>query len=402
MEIGKPAPRHGGRVSETHFDVAIIGGGVIGCASAYFLKTAGVERVCVIEPDATYAKAATPVATGGCRRLFALPENIQMSQFSIEFFKTFGKHVAVEGNAPDVQWKEQGYLFVVGQGHEKTLEANSRTQERLGVKVELMDRARIAARYPWMRSDDLALGVLSPEDGWLDPNSVLQGFKKKAQALGAQFLRDRVVDVYTRGSKVTELELASGARVRGGAIVNAAGYWAASIAKLAGMDLPVNPMRRFEHYVELAQRLPPMPLIKDPDRLVIRPEGKGYSVGLVRSDEPRGFNFDVDPGYFENVVWPACARRIPAFEQLKLRREWAGLYDECELDGNMILGNWPLRLENFYVACGFSGHGLMHAPAVGRALSELIVNGRYETIDLTRMGYRRVLDNAPYAETGII
>jgi len=384
-------------MSTAHYDVAIIGGGVIGCAAAYFLKTAGVARVCVIEPDPTYAKAATPVATGGCRRLFALPENILMSQFSIEFFKAFESHVAV-----DVQWKEQGYLFVVGEGHEKVLEQNTRTQQRLGVKVELMDRARIASSYPWMRCDDLALGALSPQDGWLDPNSVLQGFRKKAQALGAEFLRDRVVEVCTGGKRVAELELGSGAKVRGDSIINAAGCWAAAIAKLAGMDLPVNPMRRFEHYVEIAAELPPMPLIKDPDRLVIRPEGRGYSVGLVDSAEPRGFNFDLDPAYFEERVWPACAQRIPAFEQLKLKREWAGLYDECELDGNMILGNWPGRLDNFYVACGFSGHGLMHAPAVGRALAELIVKGRFEAIDLTRMGYQRVLDKAPYAENGIL
>jgi glycine/D-amino acid oxidase-like deaminating enzyme len=270
------------------------------------------------------------------------------------------------------------------------------------VKVELLDRDALAARYPWMRCDDLALGVLSPEDGWLDPNSVLQGFRKKAQALGAEMLRDRVVGLYTSGARVTEIELASGDTIRAGAVVNAAGCWAASIAKLVGMDLPVNPMRRFEHYVELADELPPMPLIKDPDRLVIRPEGKGYSVGLVRSDEPRGFNFDVDPSYFEEVVWPACASRIPAFEALKLKREWAGLYDECELDGNMILGNWPGRLDNFFVACGFSGHGLMHAPAVGRALAELVTGGRYETIDLARMGYQRVIENQPYRETGIV
>src|SRR5262245_54372301 len=381
-------------MSTTSFDVAIIGGGVTGCAAAYFLKDAGVERVCVIEPDPTYAKAATPVATGGCRRLFARPENIAMSQFSIGFFKNFGE--------PDVQWKEGGYLFVVGAGHEKVLEANYRTQEGMGVKVQLMERAQIAERFPWMRCDDLALGVLSPEDGWLDPNSVLQGFRKKAQALGAEFLRDRVVELRVGGRRVRELELASGARLGADAVINAAGCWAASIAKLAGMELPVNPMRRFEHYVEIAAALPPMPLIKDPDRLVIRPEGKGYSVGLVYSHEPRGFNFDVDPGYYENVVWPACASRIPAFEQLKLKREWAGLYDECELDGNMILGNWPGKLDNFYVACGFSGHGLMHAPAVGRALAELIVKGRYDTIDLTRMGYQRVLDNDPYPEAGII
>jgi glycine/D-amino acid oxidase-like deaminating enzyme len=383
-------------------DVVVIGGGVMGVAAAYFLKAAGVGRVAVVEPDPTYAKAATPVATGGCRRLFALTENIRMSQFSIAFFKEFAKHVSVDGAAPDVQWKEEGYLFVVGEGHEKVLEANFQVQEGLGVKVELLDRARLAERYPWMRCDDLALGVLSPEDGWLDPNSVLQGFRKKAQALGAEFVRDRVVEIYTRGSRVTEVELASGTRIRAHAVVNAAGCWAASIAKLAGMDVPVNPMRRFEHYVEIAGTLPRMPLIKDPDRLVIRPEGKGYSVGLVDGNEPRGFNYDVDPAYFEDVVWPACASRIPAFEALKLKREWAGLYDQCELDGNMILGNWPGRLDNFYVACGFSGHGLMHAPAVGRALAELIVKGRFETIDLARMGYQRVLDDAPYAETGII
>jgi FAD-dependent oxidoreductase domain-containing protein 1 len=388
-------------MSVTHHEVAIIGGGVIGCAAAYFLKGAGVERVCVIEPDPTYARASTPVATGGCRRLFGLPENIRMSQYSIAFFKDFARHVAVDGYAPDVQWKEWGYLFVVGAGHERVLEENYRVERDLGVKIELLDRAAIAARYPWMRSDDLALGALSPEDGWLDPNSVLQGLRKKAQAMGVEFVRDRVVDVYTSGRRVSELHLASGARVRGDHVINAAGCWSGAIAKLAGLDLPVNPMRRFEHYVELATELPPMPLIKDPDRLVIRPEGRGYSVGLVRSDEPRGFNFEVDAEWFQEVVWPACASRIPAFEALRLKREWAGLYDECELDGNMILGNSP-ALENFHVACGFSGHGLMHAPAVGRALSELIVKGRFETLDLSRMGYRRVLDNAPYRETGII
>jgi FAD-dependent oxidoreductase domain-containing protein 1 len=374
-------------------DVAVIGGGVIGCAAAYFLKLAGIARVCVVEPDPTYAKAATPVATGGCRRLFALPENIRMSQFSIDFFKAFG---------PEVQWQEHGYLFVAGAGREKVLEQNYRTQESLGVRVERLERAQIAERFPWMRCDDLALGVLSPQDGWLDPNSVLQGLRKKSQAMGVEFRRDRVVDLYVAGSRVRELELASGTRIAADAVVNAAGCWAPSIAKLAGMDLPVNPMRRFEHYVELGERLPPMPLIKDPDRLVIRPEGKGYSVGLVDCRAPRGFNFDVDPGWFENVVWPACAARIPAFEKLRLKREWAGVYDQCELDGNMILGNWPGTLDNFYVACGFSGHGLMHAPAVGRALAELISRGRFATLDLSRLGYQRVLDDAPYPELGII
>lgn len=383
-------------------DVLILGGGAIGCAAAVFLRAAGVPRVCVVEPDPTYAKASTPVATGGCRRLFALPENIRMSQFSIDYFKDFTRHVGVDGYAPDVQWKERGYLFIVGPGHEQVLEDNCRVQEREGVEVELLDRAQIAARYPWMRSEDLTLGVLSPRDGWLDPNSVLQGFRRKAVTEGVTFLRDRAVDLYVNGGRVTEVELASGQRLRADHVVNAAGCWAASIAKLLGVDLPVNPMRRFEHYVELAAELPAMPLVKDPDRLIIRPEGKGYAVGLVKSDEPRGFNLDMDPSWFQDVVWPACAARVPAFEALKLVREWSGLYDECELDGNMILGRCVGGPANFLVACGFSGHGLMHAPAVGRALAELVVHGRFETLDLSRMGHARVVEGRPYRETGIV
>jgi FAD-dependent oxidoreductase domain-containing protein 1 len=389
-------------MTTTQQQIVIIGGGVIGCAAAYFLALNGADQVCVIEPDPTYAKAASPVATGGCRRLFARPENIQMSQFSIEFFKSFGEHVAVNGAYPDVAWQEGGYLFIATSGQEAVLEENFRTQSALGVRVELIDPAGLAARYPWMNISDLQLAVLSPEDGWLDPNSVLQGFKKKAAALGVRFLNDRVVDLYTDGSCVREVELASGNRIRADHFVNAAGCWAPSIAKLAGVDLPVNPMRRFEHYVEIETLLPPMPLIKCPERLVVRPEGKGYAVGLVNSHEPRGFNYQLDPGYFERVVWPALAQRIPAFESLKLKREWVGLYDECELDGNMILGNWPGQLDNFYVACGFSGHGLMHAPAVGRALAELILHGKFQTLDLSRMGTQRVIHHAPYAESGII
>jgi glycine/D-amino acid oxidase-like deaminating enzyme len=198
------------------------------------------------------------------------------------------------------------------------------------------------------------------------------------------------------------VQLGGGGTLSADYVVNAAGCWSGAVSKLVAMDLPVNPMRRFEHFVEIEEDLPPMPLLKDPERLVVRPEGNGYSVGLVNSNEPRGFNFDVDHTWFERVVWPALAARIPAFESLKLRREWSGLYDECDFDGNMILGNWPGRLDNFFVACGFSGHGLMHAPAIGRALSELIVDGRFETIDLSRLGYQRVLEGRPCLEVGII
>lgn len=383
-------------------DVVVIGGGVIGSSAAYFLKSRGISNVVVIEPDPTYSKAATPVATGGCRRLFSLPENIAMSEFSIEFYKNFAQTMTTPGYHADVQWKEGGYLFVVGAKHADALEKNFNTQRANRVTVELLDRAAIATRYPWMKTDDLAVACLSPHDGWLDPNTALQGFRKKAQSLGAQYVTDRVVGLTLSGSQVTGVQLGGGGTLSADYVVNAAGCWSGAVSKLVAMDLPVNPMRRFEHFVEIEQDLPPIPLLKDPERLVVRPEGNGYSVGLVNSNEPRGFNFDVDHTWFERVVWPALAARIPAFESLKLRREWSGLYDECDFDGNMILGNWPGRLDNFFVACGFSGHGLMHAPAVGRALSELIADGRFETIDLSRLGYQRVLDGKPCPEVGII
>ena len=386
-----------------HTDILIIGGGAIGSAAAYFMRSARhAPAVVVVEPDPTYALASTPRATGGVRRLFSCPENIRMSQASMEFFARFDEHLAVDGTVPDLGWKPGGYLFVVDERAAQIVLRNTATQRSLGVDVQLLDRAALAARFPAIHTDDLTLAAHTPGDGWLDPNAVLQGFRKKAQHLGAVYVQDRVAGMRREGGRVTQVRLGSGDTIACDVVINATGAWAAGVCALIDMPLPVAPMRRFEHYVEIAQTLAPLPLIKDLDRLVVRPEGRGYSVGLVDGSEQRGFNFDMDPGYFERVVWPALAHRLPAFEALKLTSEWSGLYDENELDGNMILGNWAGEVENFYVAAGFSGHGLMHAPAVGRALAELILEGGYRTLDLSRMDYRRVQANVPYREEGIV
>ena len=159
---------------------------------------------------------------------------------------------------------------------------------------------------------------------------------------------------------------------------------------------------RFEHYFETPNRLEPLPYVKDTARLAFRPEGQSYSGGLVNSDEPRGYNFDVDHDYFEGVVWPALAFRFPAFEACRCRRTWSGLYEQNELDGNPVIGAWSGRMENFLVATGFSGHGMMHAPAAGRAIAELVLRGRFETTDLSALGYARIPANRRYPERGII
>jgi len=183
-------------------------------------------------------------------------------------------------------------------------------------------------------------------------------------------------------------------------VVNAAGAWSAQVAAMAGVELPISPMRRFEHYFTCATKIEPLPYVKDLDRLAFRPEGAGYSGGLVSGEEPRGFNFEVDHDYFERDVWPALAHRFPAMEAVKCHRTWSGLYEQCELDGNPIIGRSGPG--NFFVVSGFSGHGMMHAPAAGRAIAELVVHGEFRTLDLSRLGYERVRRGEPYAERGIV
>jgi len=169
---------------------------------------------------------------------------------------------------------------------------------------------------------------------------------------------------------------------------------------MVGMPLPIEPLRRFEHFFETPNKIEPLPYVKDLQRLAFRPEGRGYSGGLVNSDQTRGYNFEVEHGYFENIVWPALAHRFAAFEACRCLRTWSGLYEQNELDGNPVIGAGVLP--NFFVAGGFSGHGMMHAPAAGRAVAELIAHGRFETLDLSRLGYGRIKANTAYPERGIV
>jgi glycine/D-amino acid oxidase-like deaminating enzyme len=196
--------------------------------------------------------------------------------------------------------------------------------------------------------------------------------------------------------------LSSGASIRADNFVNAAGAWSAQLCEMIDMPLPVAPLRRFEHYFTAGNPIERLPYVKDLDRLAFRSEGKGFSGGLVNGEEPRGFNFEVDHDYFERVVWPAIAHRFPPFEAAKCHRTWSGLYEQCELDGNPIIGSWQGKRENLHVLSGFSGHGMMHAPAAGRAIAELIVHGSFQTLDLSRLGYDRITRAEPYSEAGIL
>lgn len=385
------------------YDVAIIGGGIIGSSIAYHLLQAspGIS-VAVIEPDPTYEFASALKSSGGCRVQFTGTENIQMSLYSLERIRNFEHEMESKGRPAPVDWVEGGYLFVVEPEHIAALERNARTQQDHGCVVELLDPAGLQKQFPSINSEDLGVGAYTPHDGWCDPNGLLQGYRRKAVELGAHYIKDRFVDAQASGGVARAISLESGTRIEADAFVNAAGAWSGRVAERFDMALPIVPLRRFEHYFTPGTPMERLPYVKDLSRLAFRSEGEGFSGGLVNGNEPRGFNFEVDHDYWENVVWPAVAHRFPTLETAKCHRTWSGLYEVNELDGNAVIGRWNSGLANLYTCAGFSGHGMMHAPAAGRGIAELLLKGSYQTIDMTRLGYERVERNEPYAEEGIL
>src|SRR5262249_5411072 len=270
-------------------DVAIIGGGAIGAATAYFLRShPRACRVAVIERDTSYQLASTPRASGGVRRLFSLPENIALSNYSIPFFERFDSKMTVGGEPAAINFRKGGYLFIVPPTAVRVLERNFEMQKANGVHVEWLERKDLKAKVPSMNVDVLGAGVRSPDDGWLDPHGVLQGLRKKAKARGADFVNDEVVALEAERRRLRAIRLKSGETIQADAVINAAGAWAKEICAMAGWAVPIEPMRRYEHYFETAEAIEPLPYIKDVHRLAFRPEGKGYSGGFQTSMSREG------------------------------------------------------------------------------------------------------------------
>lgn len=384
-------------------DVVVIGGGAIGASVAYFVKFLDPNTdVSIVERDPTYRLASTPRASGGIRRLFSLPENIELSNYSIPFFDKFAETMAIDGIKADISLMKNGYLFIVPPSARDVLKRNFDTQQEMGCNVTWLKPDELKQMFPSMDVADLGAAVHSPDDGWLDPYSVLMGFRNKAISMGAEFLEDEVTGLVRRGNSVITAKLKSGQQIDASHFVNAAGAWAKDICALLDVKVPIEPLRRFEHYFECQEPIEPLPYIKDSKRLAFRPEGKGYSGGVPNLDEPRGYNFNIDHTYFENVVWPALVHRFPQFERARCKNTLSGLYDQNEFDGNVIIGPGADGIGNFHMLAGFSGHGLMHAPGCGRAMAEWLLKGHYETIDLKRFGWQRLLDGTPIREEGII
>ena len=393
------------------YDVVIVGGAAMGSSLAYHLLADGAfgGRVLVIEKDPTYSRAASALSAASIRQQFSTAMNIRISLFGIAFLRDAGARLAVDGESPDIALREGGYLFLATGAGARILAENHALQTSLGADIALLAPADLAARFPWLRTDDLAAGAYGVSgEGWFDGWGLMQAFRRKARALGATYVQGKVVGIEkTVQGRIEAAILADGTRIACGALVNCAGASGRDVAALVGVDIPVRARKRFVYTFTAKDKVANCPLLIDPTGVYVRPEGEGFICGVSpaeaddidwHDDDPAAEDVDFRP--FEERVWPTLAHRIPAFETIKPGRAWAGPYDVCELDDNAIVGASPVP--GFYLCNGFSGHGLQQSPAVGRGLAELILHGRYLTLDLSDLGYERVLARRPLKELNVV
>ncbi|WP_186183493.1 NAD(P)/FAD-dependent oxidoreductase [Burkholderia gladioli] len=386
--------------------IVIIGGGVIGSAVAYFLRAANPSvAVTVIERDPTYARSSSALSAASIRQQFSTPLSIRMSLFGIAFLRELGERLAIDGARPSIDLHEGGYLFLATPAGEATLRENHALQLAEGAQIRYLEREALAAGFPWLNVEDLAAGCYGERgEGWFDGYGLVQALRKKAQSLGARYLASEAVDLVREGRRITHVVSADGERHACDTVVNAAGAWARRIAELAGVEIPVFARRRSIFNVSSPARLERCPLLIDPSGVYFRPEGRTYLCGTSPAPDrdPDDLPLDeVDHALFDEVIWPTLAHRVPGFEALRVENCWSGYYEYNVFDHNAIIGYHP-EVENCIFANGFSGHGLQQGPATGRGVSELILHGRYTTLDLSELDWTRVLENRPIVEKNVV
>ena len=386
------------------YDIAIIGGAIVGSSVAWFLREEGFSgSIALIERDPGFAHAATTLSCASIRQQFSIPENIRLSRFTLSLFRDLERHF---GAGADIGFREKGYLILAGEAGLPVLVHNHAVQQAEGADIVLEDAGLLRRRFSWLATDGIAAGAYGlTGEGWFDAHALLALLRKALRGRGVDMIRDEVTALELKPGGPARLALAGAGEIEAGIVVNAAGPSAGKVAALAGIDLPVEPRKRSVFVFEARDRFDDMPLLVDPSGVYVRPEGSVYITGGAEDEagaqaaDPA--DFEPDWPLFEEQIWPVLATRIPAFEALKLQRAWAGHYDYNRLDQNAVIGPHP-QAANFLFANGFSGHGLQQAPAVGKALAELVVYGEYRTVDCSAFGYERVVEAKPFRELNII
>ena len=369
----------------------IIGGGGIGSATACFLSAMADTNDCitVVERDPTYQTASSSLSASSIRQQFSTPVSVQLSQFGWQFMRSCVDEAGVPGGA--VGLNERGYLFVGREDQAASLRQRADGNRALGVSIQEFTPAELAARYPWMRCDDIAYAAVGAAgEGWFDGYMLQQLYRSRARTRGVRYVHGDVARLETRGSMVVAAILADGSRIEGDQFVNAGGPWSATVARTVGVEIPVRARRRTIFVVSCPTKIDDFPILIDASGAFVRPEQHHFLCAVVPAEQDDHDDLPLDPDFslFDELMWPTLAERIPAFEALRVERAWAGYYEFNTVDHNGLVGQ--IGPDNFVVATGFSGHGLMHSAGVGRGVAELLTYGEYRSLDLSPLSPRRL------------
>jgi len=387
-------------MSETKtFDVIMAGGGVMGCATAYYLMLQDPTlKVAIVEMEPSYEHNSTVLSDGNTRLQFNIKENIQISQYALEKLKTFSEDMAVGDWKPAVDFRQQGNLFLSDEANKANAIAGLTLQQEMNCGVEWLEPAEVKARFPLYDESKIAGGVFGRFDGTMDPQAVLIGFKRKAVDLGATYIEAEVAEILHADGKVNGVKLTNGDQLTAKYVVNSAGAWGTKLARTAGIELPIDPVMRTVFVVQ-ADVAPEeiYPLTVFPSGLyLIQEHGNQFTTAKSVDTDPIGFDFVWNRDDFVENLWEELVEYVPSFDRLKVVSGWAGLYAVNNFDGNAFLGEWP-ELEGFILVNGFSGHGFQQCHAIGRYLAEMIRGVDY-SLDLSIFSPKRLLENKPVFE----
>ena len=377
-------------------DIVIIGGGVMGASTAYHLASRDQHNIILLEKEDFFGLGATGRCAGGVRYQFGTEVNIRLSLLSLPMLERFKDEI---GQAID--YRKTGYLFLLtNQGEVSTFKQNVALQNRLGAHTYWLSGDEIRTRLPMMRLDDVIAGSFNPLDGIVDPNSVVMGYISAAQRLGAKaYTSTPVTGIHVRSGKIMGVETPN-STISTPVIVDATGPWSSLIGRMAGLQVPISPIRRQWFTTTPIRALPPdFPFIIDFTKsLYFHPEGLGLLTGMSNPNELPGFDQNIDPEW-ELVHMDAALDRLPLLEKVGLASRMAGLY-EVTPDAHPIIGKTPI--EGYHIASGFSGHGFMHGPITGKLMAEIILDGRATTMDISMLDYARFNEGRLILEYNVV
>lgn len=397
--------------AQTSYDIVIIGGAIMGSSTAWFLteQTDFDGRVLVIERDMSFATCSTAHTNSCIRQQFSEELNVRVSQFAADFVNNIRARMGGDARVPNLSIRSFGYMYLAGtEGFANVLRENQKVQLACGAETELMTPEQIKAAYPFYNVDDLVLGSINTKDeGYWDGGAVFDWWRRQARERGVEYVQNEVVAINKNaaGTRVESVVLASGEVIACAQLVNASGPRASMTAKMAGIDIPVEPRKRFSWVFAAAHPLDrDLPLTIDPSGVHFRENGGGTYLAGGHSEvdpaaDPDDFNMDL--ALWQDHIWPIIATRVPQFEAIKVQSEWTGHYAYNTFDHNAIIGPHT-QIENFYFLNGFSGHGLQQSPAMGRGTAELLVHREYRSLDLGAFNYTRLVEDRAIIEKAVI